>query len=651
MLIKKHITIFAIFLQTVLLFGQERFYNVYNFTQRETGMDILNFEIVQDYTGMLWMRDYHKIGKFNGRKYENMTAKLEQVAGNNLDIYDIHVDVKGELWVSGSRGIYRYRSDKFSQIKVNNPPNTQFTAINDTKISILAGTQKGVVYIIDKKNYIIQHEIKLPEETIIKCITQIGQHIWVAAHSGVFTIDMNQRVKKIHTFSSYEYEHTFTDNRYQKIKQLSDGTVIANDHSNKVFLFNKDGGVEDSLEFNIKQSDRAVNDWIELPDKTIFFATTEMPYLYDRNTKQLRQKSNQYLINHQFDNTSILSVINTRNNVIYTGGALSLSKLNFLNEIFNNYNFGKNSKTVLVKEIPGLANNWLIVTEKDGILLNDQIQNTVVPLLKYESGYCDNAIYEEKSETLWLSMTNKVHKYKITPSGIKKLGSFPKKGKTTGISVHNDSIWIVSDGILYFINQDDKTIEQLSDTGIPMFGLSHDTKGNLFAGGQKLYIVKNKKLYHVQTNLFPSGLIYSIAADDKGNVFFGKGRNLYKYNYETKVLKQFTPQNGLPNESLGWMMHDHTEGLWLCTSASGLCRFDTQKEKISYFKENEGLTDNIYLFGLSRIKKGVIAAHRWGYFSHNQPQKKFNNSKLANTKFMDSSCFAKDAPVSSVVSI
>jgi ligand-binding sensor domain-containing protein/two-component sensor histidine kinase len=604
---------------------QEAFYNIYNYTPRDLGLDMLLFEIVQDSRGILWFRDYSSIGTYDGHKYQNKTFDLEKIAGENQDIFDIHSDSDGIIWVACSAGLF-YHDDVsgFVKAEIDGIANLTFSSITDTpNNTFFAATSEGKIYRFNTETKTINQSFIIDHgHHIVKYMLYHEGSLWVSTRDGIFMCDEHGCCQKVYTFDPYDHAYTFADNRYLKIKPLKDGTILANDNNGQIIFLNREGSVKKILDFHLKSTEKAVNDWIEISDHHILFATYDGIYNYNPTTGTLVHKGNKYFSNNQLYNTQLLCSYKTKNNTIFFGSALCLSKINILNEDFANFNYVFPSKTVLVKEIPSLSHQWLIVTEQDGILIFDPVKSESRNYLNLKGETVDYALYDEDENVLWLATRQSILKVNtnIKPGIIRQYRK--SYAKTTGMSVYHKDVWFVSGGVLHQLDSQKNTVKVINHPNIILEGISHNSDGDLFVGMEKLYLVKSDSLISMTNERLPllHG-IHCITHDQNGSIYFGSDRTFIVYHHKRKKWDIFNLKNGLPNEPLGYMVHDGDHHVWMCTRASGICRFDLRTHTSRYFKEDDGLVDNIYLFGISNIKKGIVAAHRWQFFSYYQPKK------------------------------
>lgn len=631
--------IFFLFALTNLIrcagYGQEMFYNIINYTSREIGLDMLVLEIVPDHNGTLWIRDYSNIGTFNGKSFTNLTSQFEKIAGGPQEVYDIYADTNGNMYISSNSGLYLYNDiHGFHPLNLrfnNKKFDKKITALNDLdSLHLIAGTLDGYIYKINKLTGIISLESLIKKNLIIKSVLYAHSMVWVNSASGIYRLDQEKKVIEIKNFELIRQFQIFDDNRHQKIKTLQDGNLIANDNKDHIYIISPTGEILRQINFDIKATDDCVNDWIELDDGKIYFASSAGIFNYELNSNKLSLKSNNYLIKNSLYDKYLCCIAITKNNVILTGSASCISKINFINEQFINYNYHVESKTVLVKEISTLSNQWIIVTESDGILKYNPSTKTIEKLMDLDGLSINNAHYDECNNALYLGTEHKILRVDLDQAMPNK-HEYKVEGTVNSISVYLQDLYYISDNNLYHILPHTSVSKKiLKDSFIRV--IYHDQHGLLYVGGRKLYCIDqgiiNELRLPDQDSLNP---IVSMTSDDYDNLYFTKGRNLIQYNTLSKKFQSYDQNQGLPNESLSYIVYDGGGNIWLCSRASGLCKFNINSIQSTYYNENDGLVDNTYLFGLSKVKDKIIAAHRWQFFSYYNPKilnKLVNTSKI-----------------------
>lgn len=308
--------------------------------------------------------------------------------------------------------------------------------------------------------------------------------------------------------------------------------------------------------------------------------------------------------------------------------ASCLTKLNILNEQFKNLNYIYPSKTVLVAENKNNKDQWIIVTEYDGILIYNHKVFTVEQKVAINGETIQNATYDEVNGTLWLASDKKIMKivdWKI-------VFSMPKKGFTNDmLAIHGD-LFYINDEQLHKIDKYHKHTTNIIPTS-KLLSLGIPGDNNLVAAGNGAYLVDLRDLsYKLIDKTKPHTNILRMTNDYQGNVYYSCNRNLYKYDINTDRIDSFDTNHGLPNESIGFVKYDGDKNIWIGSRSSGLCGFDISTHLCTCYKEEEGLASNVHLFGLSRVKDGIIAGSQWQYFSYFQPKKLdniINKSKIS----------------------
>ena len=95
---------------------------------------------------------------------------------------------------------------------------------------------------------------------------------------------------------------------------------------------------------------------------------------------------------------------------------------------------------------------------------------------------------------------------------------------------------------------------------------------------------------------FSSSIIFSIAQDQSGFLWFGTGYNgLMRYDGKNIVQYQNDPSNlnSLPNDNAGNVMIDTDNNLWIGSWGGGVLRYKQESQKFTQHQHVPGLSNTI----------------------------------------------------------
>lgn len=79
--------------------------------------------------------------------------------------------------------------------------------------------------------------------------------------------------------------------------------------------------------------------------------------------------------------------------------------------------------------------------------------------------------------------------------------------------------------------------------------------------------------------------------DDKGNLWIGTANGVNKLNIKDETIKNFTIENGLPNNFINGILSEGDTALWISTD-NGIARMNMKNESMINFSKKDGLTAN-----------------------------------------------------------
>lgn len=141
--------------------------------------------------------------------------------------------------------------------------------------------------------------------------------------------------------------------------------------------------------------------------------------------------------------------------------------------------------------------------------------------------------------------------------------------------------------------------------------ITEDTSGNLWLGfyGDGLYKFNDSTLsltayFHTpaERNFIDSRIIFSLSFDDSGQLWIGTADNgLFVYDFNTDVLRNFTEEKGLANNTVYAILIDKNTG-WVSTN-SGVSKIETPSFTITNYDVLDGLQPGQFNAGAALFNK------------------------------------------------
>lgn len=561
---------------------------------------------------------YSQINNLEDFKYTYLG--IEQGVSNNF-ITDIYQDQKGFIWVGTFDGLNRY--DGYDFITYRNQPKDSTTILNNRIVSIYSvkneiwvGTKKGVsVYDYNAGKFSTRYSLgfnsnkKEKIDSPVNKINGLGNYIYVAtAGKGLlYKNNKNIYLKRIPlkyngkllwdfhaqdiTFDNLKRMWVFVqgigitlyDNKKKELRPVYTGVLsgacMVIDKSNQIWV-GLDNGI---LKYDIKTGNNFIfsNEEIRYSVKDIIYLAKEnkiwfgtdgnglWEYNIDANKfKKINTKEGDKLDS----NNSIYALLNDSAGRKWIGtlrGGISMLSSKKLQ--FKTFAKNKDFKSTLVSnyilsfnEID--KNHVWIGYDGYGISLWDRTNNTFTnykhdPLNSTSlSNDFVTSIAKTQKGYWFATYGGGINLYDETHKVFKKYRLYNKKD-----NYYQDDVWV----------------------------LYKDSKGDLWSatpsgeGGLYKYDVTNDKFDFIDAGI--SGII-SLFRDRRGNMWVGTYSGLVRVDFKSKKHELF---------NIGYPVRDIVEetngNILLGTEGAGLVRLNISNNKLDYFTEVEGLTNNSVL--------------------------------------------------------
>ena len=218
-------------------------------------------------------------------------------------------------------------------------------------------------------------------------------------------------------------------------------------------------------------------------------------------------------------------------------------------------------------------------------LLEGLTSDRVMSLFEYPEGH------------MWIGTNdglNQLVDNKVVPF---KYSDYFKGTNILGLAAENDSVWVGTMEKGLFLLANDNISLFTTEQGLPsnsIFGLMHDSKGQLWIATDRGVAIYNKGVFTVLDNEdgLQSNYITSFVEDADGSMWIGSyDAGLAKYN--DGEITFLTAEDGLSNNIILSLHLDQEDVLWIGTYGSGLNRY--KQGVIHSFTTREGLfNDNLY---------------------------------------------------------
>lgn len=486
-------------------------------------------------------------------------------------------DHLGYMWMTSSRGIYKFNGYNFSLIPYTEIFGDDYTFDRDYILkkdafsNFWICTYKGELTRVDSTGNYTSYKDKLPlnqKSFHINTILPHKNQVWFGSSTG--------------TLLKYDYNTSTLDsitslpkikNRTQSIKSIvftKPNTMWISSDSGYITALNTDLNTITRLElpkmYDIKlTSDKLGRLWI----------ATETSGLmrYDPASKEIKQYSKIDNLNTERKYDLFISVFCDSSGIIWAGtDGDGLYQVNPITEEILVY---KNEK----------ANKFSIS------------DNTIT------------GINEDSHGNIWLG-TKKGH-INVLPSntnGIKYYSGLENNGHALALSILKSSdngLWIGTDGN----------------------GLT-----KIFPDGKKIFYNKNQK----GTHYFEGAFIQSLIEDSKGDIWVATYKNgLWVFNNKSKSFEKVKTPNTLEKRStnVGFLFKDSKNRIW-ASFTNAIYLFSEEKEVLLTYSYADNDLLGFFSNGICQDKNGTIwiSVGEKGLFEFNENPKDLNKSYLTKKK-------------------
>jgi signal transduction histidine kinase/ligand-binding sensor domain-containing protein len=166
-----------------------------------------------------------------------------------------------------------------------------------------------------------------------------------------------------------------------------------------------------------------------------------------------------------------------------------------------------------------------------------------------------------------------------------------------------------------------------------------------------IYDIENKTYQHINhknTRDLTDGQILSVYEDKQGYIWL-IGDDVQKYNPQTNEFLAFEINDNKKylnvDEALSGMQDAHGN-MWFATSGHGICKYDQKNEKLFYYDETDGLSNNFVYGIVEDNSQNLWLSTNYGLTSFNPKSEKFKtydvNDGLQSNEF-NSNSYYKDS--------
>jgi signal transduction histidine kinase/ligand-binding sensor domain-containing protein/DNA-binding response OmpR family regulator len=605
------------------LYAQPDHLNFDNFTLENGLSNNMIHCACQDSRGYMWFGTNHGVCRFDGYKYTSFRNNPTDTSSlSGLLARVIYEDKKGNLWVgteSGGLNLFDRETEKFKHIL----PAFSETCIGSS-VKTITEDKNGVLWLgtniglksFDPQTYKVKtyasvaNKRNSPSDNYIRVLMfDIYGKLWIGTNSGLDVFNpLTGQFTRISTFEPLLMDQIW------EIYSDRKGKVWVGTYNHSLFVFDPNTliGKQVLLDKNNERS-KTVRSIVSDKSGIFWIGTRDGLYLYNPvKNKSVLFENNEHESKSLVHN-SILDIFSDRNGDIWicTRGGISLmvperQVFKHYKALPNNNHYLNNSEVYAIWSNKNNGDIW-IGTDKGGV----NILNRAVDKFSYLtqsagslSSNCIKAFMDDGQGNVWIgTFRGGINVYNLNTKRITSYRNNPADPK----SLSNDdvwallrdkkgNIWIGSDSGLDRFDVATRTFIHYRniDLGQSVIWLNEDSKGDLWFGQGSRTIIFRPNVGIIARYTDQGRWFYE---DSKGRFWVASLNNgLILYDKLKGPIKYYDEKAGLPNNQVFYILEDNIGNLWLST-ASGLARFNPDKEEFTNFDIKDGLQNNQFLYG------------------------------------------------------
>ena len=603
--------------------------------------------VLIDKFGYVWIGTINGLARYDGyefKRFYNDPNDATSIKG--LIIWSLFEDSKGRIWIGSSPEIlnlYDQVTKSFKQYEykhlIERQANVEIGITNiceDDKGRIYFGVRalydetisSSLLYFDEKENKV--KKLILPDSLIVqnvyKLINDKSGNIYISSATGFFKIDQDRKTSRV----KIPIKELENNNEYiNDFNSDNDGHIWIITNKSRLIDYDPQTGkykIYDPSEFYKRSYDELVGStFVFDKDDNLWIGTRNGIFFFNREKKifesfsdpNINPTKNEIILDLTLDSFGTLW-IGTQ-----FGGLFKYEE----RTLFNSYRYKSSDKNSLT---PGWANNiyealdgkiWITSSgqgNSSGINIFD-INTRLIKPIPFQNFLPDNLVVfgliQISSGEFLISTEKGVYTYYPESN---KVNRIELKGVPDSIFIHDflkdkyENFWLCSSDGLYKRIKGDDVFKRYD---LSLLGGSNEITGALESKKHGIWLITTNGLflYNYKTDsIEPHGFdkakgdvfgtqdINSLYEDSTGTVWVGTWQGgLSKYNVETKKIKTYTRNDGLPSMSVQGILEDENkDALWLSTF-DGLSLFNTKTEKFNNFSIADGIQSQLFAEGSS----------------------------------------------------
>jgi len=600
--------------------------------------------IITDRSGYVWIGTINGLARFDGYEFKRFYLNPNDPGTiNGLDVESLYEDRGGQIWIGTSPSwlnAYNPVSKTFRQyafvhlLKQPSDVELDISTIcqdNNGRIYFGVDSYRGEIItsalLFKEENEDTLKQFISPDSMPIQNVHRITKdksgNIWVLSNSGLFKIDTKEKLSRMH--NSFLEEEAKKNNEYPTdIKFDKDGYMWLTSSKGHLYQFDSNFSAHKAFTppgnlydyFDAMTFDKYENIWIGTDHGLIKFDKQAGEFEVFKNESK-KQFGTTFIHELQFDAFGTLWIATV------TQGLLKYEE----RAVFKSYSYNKDDKNSITPEwantICETADGkiWIATSgAASGISELDLHANTIrtffykstfpgswVTYGAFENSPGELLINTNKGNWQFSTKTNSTKKIELNgvPDSV-AINQFYKDSK--------GNFWLCTLKGPFKKNKDAETFSRYDLSALPGANLvSNEITKAIESPKHGLWLTTNNGLflYNYATDkierhgfdkkagdIFLTQDVNSVYEDADGMVWVGTWQGgLSMYDVETKKIKTYTQNDGLPSMSIQGILPDEKNNtLWLSTF-EGLSRMDLKTRQFNNFSIADGIQSQLFADG------------------------------------------------------
>lgn len=617
--------------------------NFTQFTEKDGVPGSQVTEVLVDKFGYIWLGTINGLARYDGYEFKRFyNDPNDSTSIKGLIIWSLFEDSKGRIWIGNSPenlSMYNPVTKSFRNYGYNHlierPANTEIGIVGmceDGRGRVYLGINaqygepisSALLFFDEKENKV--KKFIAPDSLAIQNIFNLKNdkngNVYFSSKNGFFKIDserklhkINIAVKEIENSSEYftyfncdKNDHVWAITNKFRLIDFDPNTWKYKPYYPKNFDFSR----YDANSQNVFVFDKDNNVWIGSSNGIIFFDKKKEKFesIADPLKNPMKNGTVKDLKVDSFGSLWIGTLL---------GGLYKYEE----RTLFKSHSFSTTNRNSLT---PGWANN--IYEAHDGtiwITTSGQGNSSGINVLNLKDGFIKPIPFQKflPSSNLIFGLIEDVPGEFIISTGLgfyrfnaetNKVTKTDLKGVPPSLFIHefvNDrqgNLWLCSSEGLFRKSKGSDTFKRIELTSLQnsrfevtsafesmRHGLWLLTVDGLFLYNYKTHKIERHGYDKTKGDIFGTQDINSFYEDKNGTVWVGNWQGgLSRYNVETRKIKTYTRNDGLPSMSIQGILEDEESGaLWLSTF-DGMSLFNKRTEKFNNFSIADGIQSQLF---------------------------------------------------------